>query len=622
VLLQKIRSKSAAALTVSLVTLASITVPATSGAVATTVPTSLGSGLSKASHLAVDGSGDVFVADTGNNRVVEITPSGTQTVIGTGLLTPTAVAVDSAGNVFIADSGHSRVVKVTAAGVQTTIPGKFILPRAIAVDSAGTIYVAVTGEIAKLTTSYLQHGGTISYITGLVATGTPDGLSVDAAKNLYVSDQLNGQIIEVAPASDGTSVATGFAHPRDVAVDAQGDIFVVDNNAQVTKITPGGTRTVIESTLTAPFGVAVDTAGNVYIADNMASSITVVPAPAPVGPVAPSTPTITNLPSSATFPSSFTAAVSTNSDGTISVSSSTTAVCTVSGLSVSVIAAGTCTLTAQSTATSNYLAATGSAQSFTVARATPSSPTISNMPTSALMGASFVATVTTSGDGTASVASTTTATCTTNLLTVSFIAPGVCSLVAHVAQGTNYLAASGSPQSVTVTLVTPATPTITNAPTNAVKGGSLLISVSTSGPGIRSVTSSTKTVCVTSGLNVSFVTFGTCTLTPQVAASGKYAAATGTPKSFSVYKAASSAPKITNIPTSATAGGHFVATVSTTGTGTKSVTSSTPSVCTVSTLTVTYLAAGTCTLTAAVAAGASLSFAPATGSAQSFTVKP
>jgi len=622
VLLRRISSKGARALTVSLVALASVAIPATSGATSTTVPTSLGSGLSQATHLAVDAAGDVFVADTGNNRVVEITPGGTQTVIGSGLLGPTAVAVDSTGNVFIADSGHSRVVKVTAAGVQSTIPGKFILPRAIAVDSADTVYVAVAGEIAKLPTSEQLHGGTISYITGLVSTGIPDGLSVDAAKNLYVADQLNGQIIEVTPAGNGTVVATGFAHPRDVAVDAQGDLFVVDNNGQVSKTTPGGTRTVIESTLTAPSGVAVDTAGNVYVADNMASSITVVPAPAPVGPVAPSTPTITNLPSSATFPSSFTAAVSTTSDGTISISSSTTTVCTVSGLSVSVIGAGTCTLTAQSTATSNYLAASGSAQSFTVSRATPSTPTISNMPSSALMGSGFVAMVTTSGDGTTSVASTTTSTCTTTVLTVSFIAPGVCSLVAHVAQGTNYLAALGVVQSVTVTLVAPSTPTISNTPTSAVKGGSALISVNTSGPGVRSVTSSTKTVCVTNGLSVSFVTFGTCTITPMVAASGKYAAASGTPKSFSVYKAASSAPKITNVPTSATAGGHFVATVSTTGTGTKSVTSSTPSVCTVSSFTVTYVAAGTCTLTAAVAAGASLSFAPATGSAQSFTVKP
>jgi glucose/arabinose dehydrogenase len=62
--------------------------------------------------VAVDSQGDVFIADTGNGRVVEVKTDGTQTTVGSGLSGPRGVAVDSQGDVFIADSGNDRVVKV------------------------------------------------------------------------------------------------------------------------------------------------------------------------------------------------------------------------------------------------------------------------------------------------------------------------------------------------------------------------------------------------------------------------------------------------------------------------------------------------------------------------------
>ena len=184
-----------------------------------------------------------------------------------------------------------------------------------------------------------------------------------------------------------------------------------------------------------------------------------------VGQATPTTPTISNLPMSATYGGGFPANVSTTGDGTTSVDASTTpTVCTVSGsppLDVSFIGVGTCTLTAKVAAGTDYMGATGNPQSFTVGQATPTTPTISNLPMSATYGGGFPANVSTTGDGATSVdASTTPTVCTVSgspPLDVSFIGVGTCTLTAKVAAGTDYMGATGNPQSFTVDPATPTT---------------------------------------------------------------------------------------------------------------------------------------------------------------------
>ncbi len=77
----------------------------------------------------MDGLGDIYVADTNNQRVVEVSASGTQTTVGTGLLAPTNLAVDAAGDVYVADQGLGQVVDIAASGRQTTPrqPGSYFL---------------------------------------------------------------------------------------------------------------------------------------------------------------------------------------------------------------------------------------------------------------------------------------------------------------------------------------------------------------------------------------------------------------------------------------------------------------------------------------------------------------
>jgi hypothetical protein len=176
-------------------------------------------------------------------------------------------------------------------------------------------------------------------------------------------------------------------------------------------------------------------------------------------------PTISNLPARGVIGGSFTATVATNSGGTKSVTSNSTGVCTVSGMVVTYVRVGTCSLTAYVAAWDNYSAASGSAQTFTIGQITPTTPTISNLPASGTYGGGFTATVATNGDGTKSVTSNSTGVCTVaSSVVVSYVGIGTCSLTAHVAAGTNYLAANGTAQTFTIGQATPTTPTISNLP--------------------------------------------------------------------------------------------------------------------------------------------------------------
>ncbi len=188
----------------------------------------------------------------------------------------------------------------------------------------------------------------------------------------------------------------------------------------------------------------------------------------------------------------------------------------------------------------NYSGSSGSAAA-NVGKANPTAPTITNLPSGGTFGGNFTAGVfTANGDGVLSVTSSTPAVCTAAGLIVGYVGVGTCSLNAQVAAGLNYTAASGAAQTFNIGRANATTPVISNIPSPANEFAGFTVRLATTGDGTMSVASNTSTVCSVdpNGITVTFVGFGTCSLTPSVAQGPNHFGATGNPQTFTV-KAAS-----------------------------------------------------------------------------------
>jgi sugar lactone lactonase YvrE len=244
--------------------------------------TTLGSGFTEPEGVAVDGSGNVFVADNGNNEVKEILAVGgsipanpTINVLGSGFTRPSGIAVDSNGNVFVADNGNNAVKEILAAGGYTTVitlGSGFNGPNGVAVDGSGNVFVADTANSAVK--EILAAGG----YTTVNALGSgfefPNFVAPDGAGNVFVSDTGNDALKEILAAGGYTTVntlATGLSFPHGVAVDGSENVYLAEfgNDTVIELLAAGGYTTMnsVGSGFNQPQGVAVDGHGNVYVGD-------------------------------------------------------------------------------------------------------------------------------------------------------------------------------------------------------------------------------------------------------------------------------------------------------------------------------------------------------------------
>jgi len=249
--------------------------------------------------VAVDNAGNVYVADTSNDRIQKFNATGSFITKWGGHGSadgqfdyPFGVAVDNAGNVYVADNNNNRIQKfnatgsfITKWGSEGTDDGQFAGPYGVAVDNAGNVYVADTynHRIQKFnaTGSFITKWG--EYGSGNGQFHNPSGVAVDNAGNVYVADKYNNRIQKfnttgsfITKWGGGAGSADGqFQTPYDVAVDTAGNVYVADaGNRRIQKfnatgsfITKWGSEGSGNDQFQYPTGVAVDNAGNVYVAD-------------------------------------------------------------------------------------------------------------------------------------------------------------------------------------------------------------------------------------------------------------------------------------------------------------------------------------------------------------------
>jgi sugar lactone lactonase YvrE len=239
--------------------------------------------------VAVDNAGNLFIVDTNNNRIRRVSPSGIiTTVAGNGaadfgdggpstsaaLRYPTGVAVDGTGNLFIADLGNNRIRKVSPSGIIITVAGagtkgftgdggpatsaEMNQPRGVAVDAAGNLFIADAYNFSIRRVS----------LSGIITTVAGDGTRGFSADG-------------------GPATSARLDYPTRVAVDASGSLFIADGG-RIRKVSPSGIITTVAGNATLSFsassfsgdggpaataqlnrpnGVVSDAAGNLFISD-------------------------------------------------------------------------------------------------------------------------------------------------------------------------------------------------------------------------------------------------------------------------------------------------------------------------------------------------------------------
>ena len=238
--------------------------------------------------IAMDAAGNLYVADTYNNRIRKVTPEGVVSTLagskrgfadGEGsaarFYVPSGIAIDAAGNLYVADEGNHRIRKVTPGGVVSTLAGggeggealigqmqRHLLQVVSTLEGEGEALPDEAVEIARKVFSTLAGGGeALRAAYGIVTL--PAGGDEEAD---FVEDNESIDESECAGFEDGQGSAALFYRPTGIAIDAAGNLYVADSgNSCIRKVTPKGEVSTLADG--EGCGIAIDAAGNLYVAD-------------------------------------------------------------------------------------------------------------------------------------------------------------------------------------------------------------------------------------------------------------------------------------------------------------------------------------------------------------------
>jgi uncharacterized protein (TIGR03437 family) len=239
--------------------------------------------------VAVDSSGNVFVADPGTLGKLYVVPPGCtafgcMVAIGSGLTSPAAMALDGSGNLYVADQHNGEIYSLTASShYSSAVPllGGFSIPTGVAWDGRDNLFVVDLGT-NKVFEFGVAPGSAASAVGTGVSFAEASGVAVDGSGNLFVADQESG-LFEFHPGDgyvQGYPLAAGsqnVVQPFAIAVDVAGNVYFTDLAlGAVNKLTvASGYQTVstVASGFDEPQGVAVDIRGDVFVADANAGKV-------------------------------------------------------------------------------------------------------------------------------------------------------------------------------------------------------------------------------------------------------------------------------------------------------------------------------------------------------------
>jgi trimeric autotransporter adhesin len=306
--------------------------------------------LNSPQSLAVDSNKNIYITDTYNHVIRKVGTNGvSQIIAGTGaggysgdggsatnamLNLPSAVVLDGSGNVFVSDSGNNRVRKINSSGIITTYAGNGLppitptsegnngqatnanlnFPTGLAFDASGNLYIADTSDnqIRKVTSAGViscivnTSGNFLGSILDNISASSaivynPEGVALDASGNLYIADTFDARIRKVSASTGnittiagtgtvgysgdgGSATSAKINNYYGVSVAPNGNIFIADSgNGSIRKITNGIISTVAgkgangsggdgalatSANLNLPGGVFIDSSNNLYIADS------------------------------------------------------------------------------------------------------------------------------------------------------------------------------------------------------------------------------------------------------------------------------------------------------------------------------------------------------------------